>query len=58
MEKQIKSPECKRSGKNLFKDPDDVTDISIFHSKRSEKEYYFKCPHCGVITIFVSEPEQ
>lgn len=43
MEKQIKCHECKQSGKNLFKGPYDVTDISIFHSKRSEKEYYFRC---------------
>ena len=57
--KMIECPACKRLVRNAFDDPyDSVKNISAFHDKRSEREYDFKCPACGAVYIFPSEPIQ
>ena len=53
----IKCPMCNKQVKNGFRDPyDSVGNISVFHTKRTDNEYDFKCPECGSIYIFPSEP--
>ena len=55
--KLIECPRCKKLVKNAFENPYDAAkNISVFHVKRSEKEYDFECPECGTVCIFLSEP--
>jgi len=48
----IKCKACGKEGLNQFFHPYDRGEcISIYHSPRSDNEYYWKCPHCGQIMI-------
>ena len=57
MEKFVKCFSCGKLGKNMLKDPHDHFEaISIYHSKRSETEYYYRCPYCKNLEIYLSDP--
>lgn len=59
MGKLIECHICHQKVENEFSDPyDTAANISIYHSPRCDHEYCFKCPRCGNIEIFTSDPTE